>query len=74
MNKWYTTGQAVKVRHVAKVLPFISVVISAGGNAHVLGHVAKDAERFSQTRFLCDKYGLPLPAPLRSYDTPAAPA
>jgi hypothetical protein len=33
-------------------------------NSAVLGRVAADAQRYCQTRFLCDKYGLPLPAAL----------
>jgi hypothetical protein len=33
-------------------------------NSAILGSVAADAQRYCQTRFLCDKYGLPLPAAL----------
>jgi hypothetical protein len=29
--------------------------------------VAADAQRYCQTRFLCDKHGLPLPAALATY-------
>lgn len=54
----------VSVQSVAKVVPFIGAVIGAGMNATVLGNVAADAKRYCQTRFLCEKYGLPLPAAL----------
>lgn len=57
-------GSKVPVQNVAKVLPFVGVVIGAGLNSAVLGNVAADAQRYCQTRFLCDKYGLPLPAAL----------
>lgn len=30
-------------------------------NGAVLGRVASEARRHCQARFLCDKYGLPLP-------------
>lgn len=33
-------------------------------NSAILGNVAADAQRYCQTRFLCEKYGLPLPAAL----------
>lgn len=42
------------------MVPFIG----AGMNAAVLGRVASEAQRYCQTRFLCEKYGLPLPAAL----------
>ncbi|MFD6935410.1 EcsC family protein [Streptomyces goshikiensis] len=57
-------GSRVPVRNVAKVVPFVGVLIGAGMNSAVLGRVAADAQRYCQTRFLCDKYGLPLPAAL----------
>ncbi|MFF7216565.1 EcsC family protein [Streptomyces sp. NPDC008238] len=57
-------GSRVPVQNVAKVVPFVGVIIGAGMNAAVLGNVAADARRYCQTRFLCDKYGLPLPAAL----------
>ncbi|MEO3975637.1 EcsC family protein [Streptomyces sp. CAU 1734] len=57
-------GSRVSVTSVAKVVPFIGVLISAGMNAAVLGRVASEAQRYCQTRFLCEKYGLPLPAAL----------
>ncbi|MWJ15426.1 EcsC family protein [Clavibacter michiganensis] len=61
-------GARVPVQHVAKALPFIGIVIGAGLNSAVLGNVAADARRYCQTRFLCDKYGLPLPAALNGED------
>jgi hypothetical protein len=57
-------GARVPVKNVAKVVPFVGVLIGAGMNAAVLGRVAADAQRYCQTRFLCDKYGLPLPTAL----------
>lgn len=57
-------GAAVPVQSVAKVVPFIGVVIGAGTNSMILGNVAADAQRFCQTRFLCEKYELPMPAAL----------
>jgi hypothetical protein len=60
-------GSRVAVKDVAKVVPFVGVLIGAGVNAAILGSVAADAQRYCQTRFLCDKYGLPLPAALATY-------
>ncbi|MFJ6408526.1 EcsC family protein [Streptomyces hydrogenans] len=57
-------GSKVSVKSVAKVVPFVGVIISAGLNSAVLGRVASEAQKYCQTRFLCDKYGLPLPAAL----------
>lgn len=57
-------GSRVSVQNVAKVVPLVGVLISAGMNAAILGNVAADAQRYCQTRFLCDKYGLPLPRAL----------
>ncbi|MEU6624821.1 EcsC family protein [Streptomyces litmocidini] len=57
-------GSRVPVQNVAKAVPFVGVLIGAGTNATVLGRVAADAQRYCQTRFLCEKYGLPLPAAL----------
>lgn len=57
-------GSKVPVQNVAKVVPFVGVLIGAGMNSMILGNVAADAQRYCQTRFLCDKYGLPLPAAL----------
>lgn len=57
-------GGHVSVQQVAKVLPLVGIVVGAGTNSAVLGAVARDAQRFCQTRFLCEKYGLPLPVAL----------
>ncbi|PNH86092.1 EcsC family protein [Arthrobacter sp. AFG20] len=57
-------GARVPVQNVAKVVPFVGILIGAGMNSAILGNVAADAQRYCQTRFLCDKYGLPLPAAL----------
>lgn len=64
MQQLSPAGSKVSVQSVAKVVPFVGVLISAGMNSAVLGRVAADAQRYCQTRFLCDKYGLPLPAAL----------
>jgi len=56
-------GQA-SVQSVAKVVPFVGVVLGAGVNSATLGRLAEDAKRYCQTRFLSEKYGLPLPAAL----------
>lgn len=54
----------VSVQDVAKLVPVVGVLIGAGVNSAVLGRVAVDGRRYCQTRFLCDKYGLPLPPAL----------
>ncbi len=64
MQQLGPAGSRVPVQNVAKVVPFVGVLIGAGLNSAVLGRVAADAQRYCQTRFLCDKYGLPLPAAL----------
>ncbi|MFD4599881.1 EcsC family protein [Streptomyces sp. NPDC058464] len=66
MQQLGPAGSRVPVKNVAKVVPFVGVLIGAGMNSAVLGRVASDAQRYSQTRFLCDKYGLPLPTALAS--------
>ncbi|WP_345480107.1 EcsC family protein [Amnibacterium soli] len=62
------SGAKVSVQSVAKVVPFIGIVLGAGMNSAVLGSVAEDAKRYCQTRFLCEKYGLPLPVALAQAD------
>ena len=52
------------VQNVAKVVPYVGALIGAGMNSAVRGNVAADAQRYCQFRFLCEKYGLPLPAAL----------
>ncbi|MGW7466021.1 EcsC family protein [Streptomyces xantholiticus] len=64
MQQLGPAGSKVPVKNVAKVVPFVGVLIGAGMNSAVLGRVAAEAQRYCQTRFLCDKYGLPLPAAL----------
>ncbi|WP_055483809.1 EcsC family protein [Sphaerimonospora mesophila] len=60
-------GSRVSVQDVAKVVPVVGVLLGASMNAAVLGSVSADAQRYCQTRFLCDKYGLPLPTALATY-------
>jgi len=55
----------VPVKNVAKVLPFIGIAIGARMNSQVLRSVAADAQRYCQTRFLSEKYGLAPPESLR---------
>ncbi|MFI5570916.1 EcsC family protein [Streptomyces sp. NPDC051740] len=64
MQRLGPAGSRVPVGNVAKAVPFVGVLIGASMNSAVLGSVAADARRYCQTRFLCDKYGLPLPAAL----------
>ncbi|MEU9240875.1 EcsC family protein [Streptomyces sp. NPDC048385] len=64
MQQLGPAGARVPVKNVAKVVPVVGILIGAGMNSAVLGRVAADAQRYCQTRFLCDKYGLPLPAAL----------
>lgn len=64
MKQLGPAGSRVPVKNVAKVVPVVGVLISAGMNSAVLGRVATEAQRYCQTRFLCDKYGLPLPTAL----------
>jgi hypothetical protein len=64
MKQLGPAGSRVPVRNVAKVVPFVGVLIGAGMNSAILGRVTADAQRYCQTRFLCDKYGLALPAAL----------
>lgn len=64
MQQLGPAGTRVPVQNVAKVVPVVGVLIGAGMNSAILGRVAADAQRYCQTRFLCDKYGLPLPAAL----------
>ncbi|MEU9167661.1 EcsC family protein [Streptomyces sp. NPDC048420] len=64
MQQMGPAGSRVPVESVAKAVPFVGVFIGASINAAVLSSVAADAQRYCQTRFLCDKYGLPLPAAL----------
>ncbi|MBT3154118.1 EcsC family protein [Streptomyces sp. CHD11] len=64
MQRLGPAGSRAPVENVAKAVPFVGVLIGASVNGAVLGRVATDAQRYCQTRFLCDKYGLPLPAAL----------
>ena len=58
------SGAKVPIKHVAKVVPVIGALIGAGTNAVILGRVAADAQRYCQTRTLCETYGLLMPAAL----------
>lgn len=58
-------GGRVPVKNARMGMPFISVFIGAGTNAHVLGDTAKQARYYAATIFLAEKYGLELPANIR---------
>jgi len=64
MQQLGPNGAKVSVQSVAKVAPFVGILIGAGVNSAILGNVALDAQRYCQTRFLYEKYELPLPAAL----------
>jgi EcsC protein family len=64
MQQTGPAGSRVAVQDVAKVVPYVGVLIGATTNSLILGAVAADAKRYCQTRFLCEKYGLPLPVAL----------
>jgi hypothetical protein len=71
------SGAHVSVQSVAKFVPVVGILIGAGVNSTVLGNVAEDAKRYCQTRFLSEKYGLPLPEALvidEEADLPERPA
>jgi hypothetical protein len=51
----------VGVQQARKGIPFVSIATGAGTNAYVLGDVAKQGVLYSRTRFLAEKYNLPLP-------------
>ncbi|MHA7190537.1 EcsC family protein [Arthrobacter sp. MDT2-16] len=70
MQQLGPAGARVPLKNVAKVVPFVGVLIGAGMNSAILGNVAADAQRYCQTRFLCDKYGLPLPVALTTDPDP----
>jgi hypothetical protein len=60
MKRFYTGGK-MPVKDVGKAIPVVSILVGSGMNSHLLGQVTQDAKRFCQTRFLCEKYGLPMP-------------
>ncbi|WP_123736298.1 MULTISPECIES: EcsC family protein [unclassified Rathayibacter] len=68
MGQVAPSGTKVSVQAVAKAAPFVGILIGAGANSSVLGNIAADAQRYCQTRFLCEKYGLPLPSALLAED------
>lgn len=59
-----TNGSSVSVKSVAKAMPLVGVAIEAGMNGAILRAVVKEAQLFSRTRFLAEKYGLPIPVGL----------
>ncbi|WP_433892532.1 EcsC family protein [Streptomyces sp. CA-111067] len=73
MQQLGPAGSRVPVEDVAKAVPFVGIIIGASTNSVVLGKVAADAQRYCQTRFLCEKYGLPLPAALATTERDDAP-
>lgn len=65
LMKKFANGKAIPISTVAKGVPFIAVVSGAGTNSYVLGDVVHQARLYSQTLYLAEKYGLPLPENLR---------
>ena len=61
-------GATASVSQVSKLVPVVGMALSAGGSAAVMTQVAKDARRLCRTRFLCEKYGLALPASLARWE------
>ncbi|MFG2021113.1 EcsC family protein [Actinomadura geliboluensis] len=66
MKQWSGSSR-IPVGKVAKGIPVVSIVTSAGTNGWVIGDVAKQARRYAQTLFLAEKYDLPLPAQLATF-------
>lgn len=66
MKQWNGSSH-IPVGKVAKGIPVVSIVTSAGTNAWVMGDVAKQARLYAQTLFLAGKYDLPLPARLATF-------
>lgn len=66
MKQWSGSSN-IPVGKVAKGIPVVSIVTSAGTNGWVIGDVAKQARRYAQTLFLAGKYDLPLPARLATF-------
>lgn len=71
MSRWYSGGR-VPVQHVSKGLWVLAILVGAGTNSHVLARVADHSRRYCQTRWLCERYGLPLPTALRKPE-PSSP-
>jgi hypothetical protein len=61
LMKQIGNGQHVPIDKVVAKMPAIGVVTSAGINGTVLGSLAKNSVRYSQTIHLADKHNLPLP-------------
>lgn len=59
-------GTRVSTQSAAKFVPLVGILVGAGMNSAILGNVARDAQRYCQTRFLCEKYDLPLPTALKT--------
>lgn len=58
-------GGRVPVKNARMGMPLVAVFAGAGGNAHVLGDIAKQARHYAATMLLAEKYGLELPSNLR---------
>lgn len=71
MQRWYRSGH-VPVQHVGKALGVFAVALGAGTNSHTLARVADHSQRYCQTRWLCERYDLPLPAALAALSADAA--
>jgi hypothetical protein len=64
LMKQVGNGKHVPIDKVVSKLPGLAVVTAAGINSTVLGSLAKTSLRYSQTVYLSEKYGLPMPGNL----------
>lgn len=59
--KKFNGGKAVPIKEARAGLPYISVVLGAGVNQHVLQQLVRDGRAYAATRFLVEKYDLQWP-------------
>jgi hypothetical protein len=71
MSRWYS-GAHVPVQHVSKALGVLAILVGAGTNSQTLARVADHSRKYCQTRWLCERYALPLPPALRTLEPFAA--
>lgn len=58
----------IPIGKIAKKLPIVGIVTSAGSNGRTLAAVAANSQAYAQTLYLADKHGRELPAALRRLD------
>lgn len=64
LMKQASNGNHVPIDKVVSKLPALGVLTSAGINGAILGKLASTSVHYSQTVYLSEKYGLPMPANL----------